>query len=166
MTGFYRGSPSIGRRRPSSHACRSLVWLMTTLCPPFFSAGNKMPWSVSIHAESTGVTGVFGMRPVLEGSGRDADPCQRQLLGPSVLANMRGSAPPARLPHRLPSLNRVVPQHPPPSHRLRRAGRNVAVGPDSDPLRVDRRRIGLEVTKLLLLLGIQPPLTTSISGAS
>ena len=41
---------------------------------------------VTIHAESTGFNGVFEMRPVLEGSGRDADPCQRQLLGPSVLA--------------------------------------------------------------------------------
>ena len=47
-----------------------------------------MPRLVSIHAESTGVTGVFEVRPVLEGSGRDADPCQRQLLGPSVLAKM------------------------------------------------------------------------------
>ena len=62
----------------------------------------------------------------------------------------------------MPSLNRVVPQHPPASHRLRRAGRNVAVPPDGDPLRVDRRRIGLEVTELLLQLGIQPPLTTSL----
>ena len=53
---------------------------------PFFSASNKMPSLVSIHAELTGVTGVFEMRPVLEGSGRDADPCQRQLLGPFVLA--------------------------------------------------------------------------------
>ena len=47
-----------------------------------------MPRLVSIHAESTGVTGVLEVRPVLEGSGRDADPCQRQLLGPSVLAKM------------------------------------------------------------------------------
>ena len=73
-----------------------------------------------------------------------------------------GAAPPARLLHRLPSLNGVVPQHPPPSHRLRRAGRNVAVGPYGYPLSVDRRRVGLEVTKLLLLLGVQPPLTTSL----
>ena len=43
---------------------------------------------VSIHAESTGVTGLLELRSVLEGSGRDADPCQRQLLGPSVLAKM------------------------------------------------------------------------------
>ena len=42
------------------------------------------------------------------------------------------------------------------------AGRNVAVGPDGYPLRVDRRCVGLEVTELLLLLGIQPPLTTSL----
>ena len=55
---------------------------------PVFSLGNKKPRLVSIHAESTGVTGVIEVRPVLEGSGRDADPCQRQLLGPSVLAKM------------------------------------------------------------------------------
>ena len=54
--------------------------------PAVFSLGNKKPRLVSIHAESTGVTGVIEVRPVLEGSGRDADPCQRQLLGPSVLA--------------------------------------------------------------------------------
>ena len=29
-----------------------------------FSAGKKMSWSVSIHAESTGVTGAFELRPV------------------------------------------------------------------------------------------------------
>ena len=45
---------------------------------------------VSIHAESTGVTRVIDVRPVLEGSGRDADPCQRQLLGPSVITKMIG----------------------------------------------------------------------------
>ena len=56
------------------------------IAPSLFFLGNKMPRLVSIHAESTGVTGVFEVRPVLEGSGRDADPCQRQLLGPSVLA--------------------------------------------------------------------------------
>ena len=72
------------------------------------------------------------------------------------------AAPPARLLHRLPSLNRIVTQHPPPSHRLRRAGRKVALGPDGYPLGVDCRRVGLEVTELLLLLGIQPPLTTSL----
>ena len=129
--------------------------------PAVFSLGNKKPRLVSIHAESTGVTGVFDMRPVLEGSGRDADPCQRQLLGPSVLANRRGAAPPPCLLHRLPSLNRVVPQHAPPSHGLRWAGRNVAIGPDGYPLRMHCRRVGFEVTQLLLLLGIQPPLNTS-----
>ena len=55
-----------------------------------------------------------------------------------------------------------MPQQAPPSHRLWWAGRNVAVGPDGYPLSVDRRRVGLEVTKLLLLLGVQPPLTTSL----
>ena len=42
------------------------------------------------------------------------------------------------------------------------AGRNVAVCPDGDRLRMHGRRVGLEVTELLLLLGIQPPLTTSL----
>ena len=41
-------------------------------------------------------------------------------------------------------------------------GWNTAIGPDGDPLRVDRRRVWLEVTELLLLLGIQPSLTTSL----
>ena len=88
-----------------------------------------------------------------------------RMLPPLMASTHRrwgGAAPPTCLLHRLPSLNRVVPQHPPPSHRLRRAGRNVAVGPDGYPLRVDRRRVGLEVTELLLLLGIQPPFTTSL----
>ena len=78
------------------------------------------------------------------------------------LPHRRGAAPPARLLHRLPSLNGVVPQQPPTSHRLWWAGRNVAIGPDGYPLRVDRRRVGLEMTELLLLLGVQPPLTTSL----
>ena len=75
-----------------------------------------------------------------------------------------GAAPPAPLLNRLPSLNRVVPHQPPPSHWLRRAGRNVAVGPDDYLLSVDRRRVGLEVAELLLLLllEIRPPLTTSL----
>ena len=55
-----------------------------------------------------------------------------------------------------------MPQHPPPSHRLWWAGRNVAVRPDGHPLSVDRRRVELEVTELLLLLGIQPPFTNSL----
>ena len=56
--------------------------------PTVFSVGNKKLMLVSIHAESNGVTRVIDVRPVLEGSGRDADPCQRQLLGPSVIAKM------------------------------------------------------------------------------
>ena len=76
-------------------------------------------------------------------------------------SDRRGAAPPARLLHRLPSLNGVVPQHPPPSHRHRRPGRNVAVGPDGDPLRVHRRRVGLEAAKCLLLLpGVETLFTT------
>jgi len=55
-----------------------------------FSLGNKKSRLVSIHSESIGVTGVFEVRPVLEGSGRDADPSQRQLLGPSVITKMIG----------------------------------------------------------------------------
>ena len=78
------------------------------------------------------------------------------------LTHSRRAAPPARLLHRLPSLNRVVPQHRRRNIGLRRAGRNVAMGPDGYPLSVDRRRVGLEVTEPLLLLGIQPPLTTSL----
>ena len=58
--------------------------------PAVFSLDNKKPRLVSIHAESTGVTRVFKVRPVLEGSGRDADPYQRQLLGPSVITKMIG----------------------------------------------------------------------------
>ena len=79
-----------------------------------------------------------------------------------ALADRRRAGPPARLLHRLPSLNGVMPQQPPTSHRLRWAGRNVAVGPDGNPLRMHGRRIGLEVTELLLQLGVQPPLTTSL----
>ena len=75
--------------------------------------------------------------------------------------NRRRAASPARLLHRLPSLYGVVPQQPPSSHRLSRVGRNVAVGPDRDPLRMHGRRVGLEVAEFLLLLGIQPPFTTS-----
>ena len=73
----------------------SVQHYLTGGAPPdsIFSLGNKIPRLVSIHAESTGVTDVFGVRPVLEGSGRDADPCQRQLLGPSVLAKNDCSSP-------------------------------------------------------------------------
>ena len=54
------------------------------------SACDKTATPVSILAESIAITVLYKMRPVLEGSGRDADPCQRQLLGPSVLANVNG----------------------------------------------------------------------------
>ena len=53
-----------------------------------------------------------------------------------------------------------MPEHPSPSHRLRWAGRNVAVGPDGDPLRMHDRRVGLEVTELLLLSQPAPPVRT------
>lgn len=55
-----------------------------------------------------------------------------------------------------------MPEHPPLGHRDGWPWRNVAVGPYGDPLRVDSRHVGLEVTELLLLLGVQPPLTTSL----
>ena len=77
-------------------------------------------------------------------------------------SDRRGAAAPACLAHRLPSLYRVVPQQPPPCHWLRREGRYVAVGPDGYPLRMHGLSIWLEVTKLLLLLGIQPPLTARL----
>ena len=41
-------------------------------------------------------------------------------------------------------------------------GAERSCSPNGDPLRMHGRRVGLEVTELLLLLGIQPPLTTSI----
>ena len=50
------------------------------------SACDKNPRPVSIQAESVEITVLFKMCPALEGSGRDADPCQRQLLGPPVSA--------------------------------------------------------------------------------
>ena len=140
---------------------------------PFFSADNKMPSLVSIHAELTGVTGVFEVRPVLEGSGRDADPCQRQLLGPFVLAKNNcssahrlGATPPACLPYRLPSLNGVVPQQPLACHRLRRTGRNVAVRPDRYPPRMHGRRVGLEVTELRCCSEYSHPSIPALCGAS
>ena len=52
------------------------------------SAYYKTPTHVSILAASIAITVVFKVRPVLEGSGRDADPCQRQLLGPPVITKM------------------------------------------------------------------------------
>ena len=62
--------------------------------------------------------------------------------------------------------NCVVPEHPSPSHRLRRVRRNLVISPDGDPLRMHRRRVGLEVTELLLLLlGVQPPFNGFSPGA-
>ena len=96
--------------------------------PVIFSLGNKIPRLVSIHAESTGFTGVFEVRSVLEGSGRDADPCQRQLLGPFVLAkndcssaHRRGAAPPPCFEQRAPGFDGTMQKHPTPRrlpHRL------------------------------------------------
>ena len=45
-------------------------------------------------------------------------------------------------------------------------GRNVAVGPDGYPLRVHGRHIGLEVTELLLLLGMPSYFTASLFSLS
>lgn len=79
-----------------------------------------MPWSVSIHAESTVVTGVFEMRPVLEGSGRDADPRQRQTAGSVCLSEKTidlpelmacNAAPPRCYEHLVPRLIGVMPDH-------------------------------------------------------
>ena len=91
-----------------------------------------------MQAESICVTGVVQVRTALEGSGRDADPCQRQLLGPFVLANRRGAAPLARLLHRLPSLNGVVPQHPPARLRDRVVRLPPMECPQDDPLGMSR----------------------------
>ena len=77
-------------------------------------------------------------------------------------AHWRGAASPARLLHRLPSLNRVVPQQPSPSHRLWWAGRNVAVHPSGNSLSVDYCCIELEQAELLLLLGIKPPIIAQL----
>jgi len=45
---------------------------------------------------------------------------------------------------------------------LRSSDQQLFVFPLGDPLSVHRRRVGLEVAELLLLLGVQPPLTTSL----
>ena len=41
-------------------------------------------------------------------------------------------------------------------------GAERSIRPDGDPLRMLGRRVGLEVTELLLLLGIQPTFTTRL----
>ena len=69
------------------------------------------------------------MRRALEGSGRDADPSQRQMLGPSCLVKftteskglLRRSAP--NLRHGKQTL--VPIQHPRPRHRLRAVGHRL-----------------------------------------
>ena len=66
-----------------------------------------------MHAESTGVTGVFEVRLVLEGSERGADPCRRKLLGPFVLAKNDCSSA-----HRQKQKKRQAPQ-PTPNRRIR-----------------------------------------------
>ena len=79
-----------------------------------------------------------------------------------LISALAGAASPARLLHRLPSLNRVVPQQPSPSHRLWWAGRNVAVHPSGNSLSVDDCCSELEQTELLLLLGIKPPIIAQL----
>ena len=54
-----------------------------------------------------------------------------------------------------------MPQHTPTSYWLRRAGWNVVISPDGHPLRMHGRSVGLEVTELLMLFGVQPQFTTS-----
>ena len=57
------------------------------------SACDKNPRPVSIQAESVEVTVLFKMCPALEGSGRDADPCQRQTAGSVCLGEKTISLP-------------------------------------------------------------------------
>ena len=51
---------------------------------------NGEPPAVVLFTLRQVVENLQDLRPVLEGSGRDADPCQRQLLGPSVITKMIG----------------------------------------------------------------------------
>ena len=90
---------------------------------PAFSLGNKMPGFVSIHAESTGVTSVFGMRLVLEGSGAGRGPMSAATAGSVCLsendcssAHRRRAASRACSLDRLPGLDGVMPEHPPLDH--------------------------------------------------
>ena len=62
--------------------------------PVFLSVGNKTPRPVSIHAESIGGTVFRGSIPFWWGSGRDAEPCQRQLLSPFVRAKSKHQGSP------------------------------------------------------------------------
>ena len=45
---------------------------------------------------------------------------------------------------------------------LRSSDQQLFIFPLGDPLSVHRRRVGLEVAELLLLLGVQPPLTNKL----
>ena len=76
-----------------------------------------MPKLVSIHAESTGVTELLEVRPVLDGLRAGRGPMSAATAGSVCLSEIDCSsehrlvtAPQARLLHRLPSLNGVVPQ--------------------------------------------------------
>ena len=64
--------------------------------------------------------------------------------------------------HRKPSHNCVFSQHQPPRHRHRRVGRYLPVHADDYALRVRVRTVKLKVKELLLLLEIDPAITTSI----
>ena len=75
-----------------------------------------------------------------------------------------GSTPPGLDP-RLPRLNGVMPEHPTACLRNWWAGWNPAVGTDCDPLGVNWRGIGFEVTDQLLLFTEQPPFTARLDRA-
>ena len=67
-------------------------------------------------------------------------------------AHRRGAAPPTRLQHRLPSLNRVVPQHSSARLRYRVIRWTPVKRPQDHPLPVTGWCIGFELDDLLLLL--------------
>ena len=83
------------------------------------SARNKTPRHVSILAESIAITVLFKIRPVLEGSGRDADPFQRQTAGSVCLSEKKRLFFPNWWPatqsgcygHLVPRLIGVMPDH-------------------------------------------------------
>ena len=86
MTGSCRGSPPIGRRRPSSHACRSLVLLMTTLCPPFFLLVTKCLGRYQFTLNQLVLLAYLVCVPVWRAPGGTRTHISGKLLGPSVLA--------------------------------------------------------------------------------
>ena len=81
---------------------------------------------------------------------------------PHSSAHWWRAEPPARLLHRLPSLNSVVPQHPPPSLGYRRTGRGPAVGAHRHPLGMNGGCIWLELHHLLLLCAHQPAFSAGL----